>query len=68
MENISQKDLILKAHLKQIRIFLWAALLVISALVFWWSENGRYVPIKDYTILDTKSGAIHNTQKVYPKP
>lgn len=68
MSNLKEAEQVQKEHLRKLRIFLWVALLVISGLLFWWSEKGRYVHAHDNLILDTKTGNMHTPSKSYPKP
>jgi hypothetical protein len=56
--SFHQRSKIYESHLKQVRIILWAALIVFSILFYWFGENGRYVHAKDFLILDTKTGQL----------
>lgn len=58
--SFHHRSKIYESHLKQVRIFLWAALIVFSILFFWFSENGRYSHEKDWYILDTKTGQVYD--------
>lgn len=60
--SFHHRSKIYESHLKQVRIFLWVALIIFSVLFFWYGESGRYTHVKDYFFLDTKTGKLYDSQ------
>lgn len=54
------RNTIYQNHLKDLRTFFWVALIVLSILFYWYGETNRYSHVKDYYILDTKTGWIYD--------
>lgn len=55
-----RRNEIYQKHLKDMRLFFWAALIILSILFYWYGETNRYTIAKDYFILDTKTGWIYD--------
>ncbi len=56
-----RRNEIYQKHLKDLRLFLWVALIIFSILFYWYGETNRYTHAKDYFILDTKTGWMYDT-------
>lgn len=58
--SFHHRSKIYESHLKQVRIFLWVALIVFAGLFYWYGETNRYQHVKNLIILDSKTGTSYD--------
>jgi hypothetical protein len=62
LSTLHHRNEIYGKHLKEIRKFLWLALIVLSVLIYWNGERDRYRHVENFILLDTKTGIVYDSE------